>query len=207
MVSKREKERGREVEVEKEKGERREERDAARWRDQSNDSAVFSSTKPVVVHSALSNAFPVSEASGVPPFSPSLCASLSKRTSSPEGEEKQESKRRCLSLLPFFLLNISHLPVPPSPTSTSLKEGTPSGVTWPGRAWRMELKRGGERESERVSGGHDSIEQAAIEERRRVSEGESKRLIRGTPSRSFCHVEPVTARRQSQPWRRTHHGC
>lgn len=27
-----------------------------------------------------------------------------------------------------------HAPVPPSPTSTSLKAGTPSGVVWPGRA-------------------------------------------------------------------------
>jgi len=34
----------------------------------------------------------------------------------------------------------SHAPVPPSPTSTSLNDGTPSGVVCPGRACAMYSK-------------------------------------------------------------------
>ena len=47
-----------------------------------------------------------------------------------------------------------HSPVPPSPTSTSLKEGTPSGVAWPGRACTRRQS-GGEvcRGGARLSGG------------------------------------------------------
>ena len=134
----------RKVEVEKEEEEEKRKKKTLRDRRDrslSIDSAVFSSRtrshRPLVYQTRSLSLRPRASS----PFASVIreqAADEEWKQRERQEESRRRNKRRCPSSSSFFRSpspsKIAHLPVPPSPTSTSLKEGTPSGVTWPGRA-------------------------------------------------------------------------